>query len=132
MLHPYLCLCCWCRFFTCFRMGNNDVTTGLTITGNLMIGGWNPGSPGVPAVIQGIAVSAAATSTSQNKNWNIQNNKIEGVNQAIELRGSSGTYSWVGVDILNNYINANFGCPACANVYNGPNPFPPPAMPDTW
>lgn len=119
-------------------MGNNDVTTGLTIQGNTMTGGWGTGTPGNPPFdIQGIAISAAATTASQNKNWNIQNNRIEGVTQGIEIRGTSGTYSWEGVTISSNFINANVGCsrPApfgCYNVLNGANPFPPPAMPNTW
>jgi hypothetical protein len=57
-------------------VGNNDISTGITITKNTMVGGWTPADTTPPTVVQAIALSAAASSPTADRNWLIENNDI--------------------------------------------------------
>lgn len=71
----FVCVCAG-RFFTCVRVGRNDISTGIAITGNTMVGGWTPADPTPPTVVQAIALSAAASTPTSDRDWLIQNNDI--------------------------------------------------------
>jgi hypothetical protein len=112
------------------------VSTDLTITSNSFIGGWEPSVP--LEGVQAIALSGAAATANQDKKWLIQNNKITGVNTALEIRwpssGSPPPASMNGVVISTNSIDkANFRCSStypCYNILNA-SPAAPPAA-DNW
>lgn len=122
------------RFFTCVRVGNNDISTGITITKNSMVGGWTPADQTPPTVVQAIALSAAASSATADRNWLIENNDISGVNQAIEIRGSNAapSFGFVGLNINTNSIDADYGCPLCFAVVNTAPTNPPPLGNNWW
>jgi hypothetical protein len=126
------------RFWTGVRQSAGDVSTDLTITGNGFNAGWLDSeapqqlqlAPGVHA----ISLSAAATSSTQQKRWLILNNEISGVTTAFEIRWpGSGSSSMNEVQINTNSVRVNFRCtssPPCYNILNLSPATPP--VEDNW
>lgn len=105
------------------RQSASDVSTNLVITHNSFVSEWPVGSSIPLGGTQGIALAAASTSPTQDKQWVIQNNEISGVESGILIRYPTSApfppaVSMVGVVISTNSISGDFKCPACVNVYN--------------
>jgi hypothetical protein len=123
--HPPCCRCtlhpsCLRRFRAGVINDANDASYNLTITGNDFIGGWTTATrPSLADVVVAVSLSATALPAGPaDRNWVIENNDINGVQQGIEINYLAGsTANTVGISIRNNQILANL-CSIFRRCYN--------------